>query len=137
MLATLGAGSCVDVRGGAVEAGWDLRYPDGRRTDADDNYIDCARSRLGRMALALTPSGGGDDPCAGQAYCEFGCSNLGFGTTEFAIPQGEYAIVLEVLDPAGKVLMPADGIVGPGAMVRQILTGEITSLSVNLIIVSR
>jgi len=131
------AGGCVAVDGGAVEVGWDLRFPDGHRTDDNGDPISCERARLGAMALALTPSDGATDPCAGVGHCRFSCSAQGIGTTDFVIPPGEYAMVLQVLDPTGIALGVGDGIVSPGSMVRDVALGEITSLSVQLIIVDR
>jgi hypothetical protein len=137
LLLALALAGCVDVDGGAVEVGWDLRFPDGRRTDDDDNYIDCTKAQLGKMALALPPVGPGTDPCAGDDRCRFPCSHMGFGTTPFVIPEGEYSISLQILDPTGSPLGSGEGIVTPGPIVRQVRTGQITSLSVNLIIVDR
>ena len=133
----LGLCACVEVDGGAVEAGWDLRFPDGRRTDDNGDSIDCTKAGLGRMALELSALEGEGDPCAAQETCRFPCSSQGVGTTDFFIPPGEYAISLQVLDPAGKALGAADGIVAPGPVVRRVDNGQITSLSVNLIIVDR
>lgn len=137
VLLALALTACVDVEGGAVEVGWDLRFPDGRRTDDDDNYIDCTKAQLGKMALSLLPIDPGTDPCAGDDRCQFACSHMGFGTTPFVIPEGQYAISLQILDPAGIPLGSGEGIVTPGPIVRNVRTGEITSLSVNLIIVDR
>ena len=129
--------SCVQVDGGAVEAGWDLRFPDGRRTDDDGNSVSCTQTGMDRMVLVLQPMAGGVDPCVGQSHCQFSCSSQGVGTTDFVIPPAEYSISLHVVDKAGKSLASVDGVVTPGPVVRQVSTGEITSLNVNLIIVSR
>jgi len=137
LLAVLAGPGCVEVDGGAVEVGWDLRYPDGRRTDDQDRFIDCQRARIGAMALSLRPTAGGPDPCEAEDRCRFACSHLGSGTTPFVIPEAEYAMELEVLDLEGRSLGSADGIVTPGPVVRQVRTGRIASLSVNLIIVDR
>jgi hypothetical protein len=131
------AGGCVEVDGGAVEVGWDLRFPDGRRTDDNGDSISCSRAQLGDMALVLSPVGGGDDPCSGVGHCRFSCSPQGVGTTDFVLPPGDYAMALQVLDPSGKALGVGDGILTPGSMVRRIILGEITNLSVHLIIVDR
>ena len=138
MIACLPASACVAVDGGAVEAGWDLRFPDGRRTDDNGDSVSCGKTGLVQMALALIPvSGVTTDPCAAIESCRFPCSSQGVGTTDFQIPPGEYAISLEVLDAGGAPLGPESGIVSPGPVVREVVLGQITSLNVNLIIVDR
>lgn len=137
MIACLATSACVAVDGGAVEAGWDLRFPDGRRTDDNGDSVSCSKSGLAQMALTLTPVDGGDDPCADIESCRFPCSSQGVGTTDFQIPPGEYAISLEVLDASGAPQGPESGIVSPGPVVRDVVLGQITSLNVNLIIVDR
>ena len=128
---------CVAVNGGAVEAGWDLRFPDGRRTDDNGDPVSCDKSGMDRMVLSLRSMAGGGYPCLGQQHCQFPCSSQGVGTTDFEIPVGEYAISLQVVDRQGKALESGDGVITPGPVVRQVSTGEITNLSVNLIIVAR
>lgn len=139
IMALLPAG-CIPIEGGAVEAGWDLRFPDGRRVD--DGL--CSSRGLAGLRIALEPVApdtyaptGGVDPCQGAGHCQFECAPFGSGTTDFAIPEGTYAIALTVLDTTGKSLGPGDGVVTPAPVVRQIRTGEVTDLNVNLIIVDR
>jgi hypothetical protein len=141
---------CIDVDGGAVEAGWDLRIPkNGQRIGClGDSDTQGAIQRLGLtrllMELSLAPTGGGADPCAGDARCSFECDTRAdqvlFGTTPFFIPEGEYAIstVAVGIDAGGerRELTAAD-LVSPVAVVRQIQQGQVTDLDVNLIIVQR
>ena len=132
---------CVEVDGGAVEVGWDLRFPDGRRTDGDGDSVSCRREGLWHMALSLQPMSdtalvdGGVDPCAGLTHCRFSCSSQGVGTTDFVLQPGQYAMRLRVLGGSGQDLGPAQGVLTPGAMVRQVVLGEITNLSVHLVVV--
>ena len=138
MIASLAMSACVAVDGGAVEAGWDLRFPDGRRTDDNGDSVSCSKTGLVQMALSLIPvDGEGADPCATIDSCRFPCSSQGVGTTDFQIPPGEYAISLELLDASGAPQGPASGIVCPGPVVRDVVLGQITSMNVNLIIVDR
>jgi hypothetical protein len=137
MIASLTTSACVAVDGGAVEAGWDLRFPDGRRTDDNGDSISCGKTGLAQIALVLAPLDGSSDPCATIESCRFPCSSQGVGTTDFQIPPAEYAISLEVLDSSGAPQGPESGIVSPGPVVRDVVLGQITSLHVNLIIVDR
>lgn len=128
---------CIAVDGGAVGAAWDLRFADGRRVDQDGNLLDCGKEQLSRVQFSLISTSSGEDPCEGVDHCRFGCSQFGSGTTDFAIPQGQYAITLQLVDLGGQVLGPAEGIVAPGPRVRNLRNGEIADLDVNLIIVDR
>jgi hypothetical protein len=119
---------CVDISGGAVEARWDLRDVSGVR-------IDCQKATISTMRFALTPKSG-TDPCAMEARCAFSCER-GVGTTPFVIPEGEYAMAVEAVDGAGRVLGVRDGVTAPAPVVRQVVMGRLTDLSVNLIIVNR
>jgi hypothetical protein len=119
---------CVDVDGGAVEARWDLRDISGMR-------IDCQKAAIAKMGFALVPELGAD-PCAQEARCTFSCER-GVGTTPFIIPEGEYAMTIQAVDAEGRVLGLVDGVTAPAAVVRQVVTGQLTDLNVNLIIVSR
>lgn len=136
MIAMMTSG-CVQVEGGAVAGRWDLRFPDGRRVDDNDEKIKCNESGLDRMTFSLIPAGDSQDPCFGAEHCQFDCAPQGRGITEFMIPEGQYAISMQILDIKGEIMGPADGIVTPAPIVRQVRTGEITDLSVNLIIVDR
>jgi hypothetical protein len=54
------------------------------------------------------------------------------------IPEGSYCIVLRGVDAeSGATLYAADGIISPAPVVRNVRLGELTDLSVNLIIVER
>jgi len=128
-LLAIGGVSCVDVSGGAVEARWDLR-------DGGATPITCGAGGVGTLRFALVPVKGGDDPCVADDRCGFLCGD-GTGTTAFNIPEGDYAMSLLPRDAAGKSLGPQEGVAVPGPVVRQVLTGQVTDLSVNLIIVDR
>jgi hypothetical protein len=126
---------CQEVSGGAVEAGWDLRDPQGNR-------LSCQDAKISSIRFTLKPTDGGADPCVADSRCTFPCdkgvgNNPRIGTTPFIIPEGAYAISLSPLDQEGKVLDYSDGFVVPTPVVRDVHTGELTELSVNMIIVRR
>ncbi len=129
LIAPLMLTDCVEVSGGAVEARWDLRDSHGAR-------IDCAHAQAVSIQFVLSPFDQEEDPCAIGARCLFAC-NRGVGTTAFNIPVGEYAMSLQVVGEEGRVLGPGEGVVTPAPMVRQVYLGQLTNLSVNLIIVNR
>ena len=120
--------ACVDVSGGAVEARWDLRDPNGVRIDQ------CAATPVAALRFVLTPLGGGNDPCASEPSCRFAC-DLKTGATHFVIPPGDYAVVLLALGASGNALGPP-GVVVPEPVTRSVQTGKVPDLSVNLIIVT-
>jgi hypothetical protein len=128
---------CVEINGGAVEAGWDLRFPDGRSVDDDGNFIDCQQAGLANVFFSVISVDSDKKPCEGASHCLFPCSHAGTGITDFAIPPGVYSISLQLLDQAGKVVGPEQGVVAPSPVVRVITNGKITDLNVNLIIVDR
>jgi hypothetical protein len=150
LLAPLLLAGCVEVNGGAVEAGWDLRIPkNGQRIGClGDSSIQGAVQRLGLarllMELKLEPTTEGSNPCDGDARCSFECNTRAdqvlFGLTPFFIPEGEYAFSTRAvgIDDAGtrRELTAAD-LVTPMPVVRKVVEGEVTDLDVNLIIVQR
>jgi hypothetical protein len=119
---------CVDVSGGAVEARWDLRDPNGVRIPA------CSSTPVASLRFALTPLAGGEDPCNTEPSCRFAC-DLKTGATHFVIPVGDYSASLLALDGSGKSLGPP-AVVAPEPVTRTVLEGKVTDLSVNLIIVT-
>ncbi len=121
-------GGCVEVSGGAVEARWDLRDRDGNRIP------EFTATPVVTLRFALTPTGGGEDPCTTEPSCHFAC-DLKTGATHFVIPEGEYSAVLQALDAGGNALGPP-AVVAPEPVTRRVLTGKVTDLSVNLIIVT-
>jgi hypothetical protein len=76
---------CKHVDGGAVEASWIFVTPDGRAI----NDCACTCPPIAKIRIQLLPQGGGGDPCAGRAVCEFPC-NQQTGVTQFDIPAGTY-----------------------------------------------
>jgi hypothetical protein len=129
-LALLG---CVDVSGGAVQARWALRIK-----SCPSNNCTCMDAQVAQMEIVMIPTGGGADPCAVDHRCRFVCSEQkGEGITKFVIPEGEYAISLQAIDPSGKVLGPEDRVSVPAPVVRSVFNGQLTDLNVNLIIVDR
>jgi len=141
---------CIEVEGGAVEVGWDLRIPqNGQRIGCKgDNENKGALRRLNLnklfLGLSLVPIAGGADPCANDGRCRFECDTeveqVLTGITPFFIPQGEYSIVTKGLgvDIHGQVKqLTAAELVAPPPVVRTVTTGEITDLNVNLIIIQR
>lgn len=136
-------GACVQIDGGAVEARWDLQYgiDDCTPPGASDplckrgNRTSCALSNIATIEFVLTPVRGGKDPClADPGVCRFDCERK-VGTTTFFAPEADYSISLRARDPEGKILGPADGLTAPPPILRQVRTGELTNLNVNLIIV--
>jgi hypothetical protein len=127
LLAPLLLWSCVDVSGGAVEARWDIRDPAGVR-------IDCAQAQLAAMEFSLRSEADATDPCEADPRCSFPCDR-GVGTTRFSIPVGQYAMSLHAVDSNGNIPGPAEGVVVPAPVVRSVISGQVTDLSVNLIIV--
>jgi len=126
-LATLGG--CVDIEGGAIEARWTLRNGQGERLRCDDPAVGASTVRL-----RLLPEPDGDDRCAELAYCRFACTDE-LAVTPFVIPQGTYAIGIELLTAEGRALGPADGVRTPALLLRRVATGELTSLNVSLVLI--
>jgi hypothetical protein len=119
---------CVEVSGGAVEARWDLRDPNGVRIP------ECTSTPVVNLRFALAPLGGGADPCNSEPSCRFAC-DLKTGATHFVIPEGDYSASLVALDASGRSLGPP-AVVAPEPVTRTVLEGKVTDLSVNLIIVT-
>jgi hypothetical protein len=119
----------VEVAGGAVEARWDLRDPDGVR------IAQCASTRVAWLRFALSAIEDGADPCAADPGCRFRC-DLKAGATRFVIPPGDYAMALEPQGEDGLPLGPGQGVVTPAPVTRRVVNGQVTDLSVNLIIVT-
>ncbi len=132
LLLALAAPACIEVSGGAVEARWDLR------AEKDGNRIDCATAKLSAMRFVLRALVGGDEPCspAQGDRCLFACDRE-VGTTGFFIPEGDYSVMLRAVSETGQELGPADGVVTPSPVVRQVRVGQLVDLGVNLVIVRR
>lgn len=136
---------CVDVQGGAVEIRWDLQYggtecrlaTEGEARCVPGRRTSCALSMIGYVGLRLEALDGRVDPCsADPERCRFPCERK-VGTTTFFIPEGEHAISLQAQDLSGAVLGPATGVNVPAPVVRQVRSGELVDLDVNLIVVER
>lgn len=127
--------ACVSIDGGAVEASWVVVTPDGR-TISD---CACTCARVAKVRLKLEPLGGGPDPCAGRASCQFSCGSKS-GSSRFDIPAGTYAISLVPVDANGDDI--AGGEAGstcaaePGInpTVRDVVKGKVTSLDALIVI---
>ncbi len=150
LLALLLPCSCLEVQGGAVEAGWDMRLSqDGQRVGCrNDGSLQGVIGRLQvrklYMALSLVPTAGGDDPCRADARCRFACETVSdeilTGHTPFFIPTGEYAIATRALgvDPDGVAeVLTTEDLVLPPPVVREVVDGQVTDLDINLVIVQR
>lgn len=124
-------GGCIEIEGGAVEARWVLRTPSGNAVTCQDE-----RARIDWVRFVLSPRPEGADPCFDDERCAFSCER-GVGTTPFFIPEGEYAISLQPLDVDQNPLSEQDGVSVPAPLIRQVRTGQSTSLFVNLIVVDR
>lgn len=122
---------CVDIDGGSIEASWIVNTARGGKR------IDCTCARFGAVRYEVVESETGARPCdtlsvAGNHRCEFDCL-AGVGTTDFAIPPGQYAINIVPLDLEGKLLGPSDGVAVPAPTNRAVRRGEVTNLGVHLI----
>jgi hypothetical protein len=124
-------GGCIQIEGGAVEARWVLRTPQGNAVTCQDN-----RARIAWIRFVLLPQPEDDDPCSTDERCAFPCER-GVGATPFFIPEGDYLISLQPLDADENPLTEADGVGMPAPLIRQVRTGQSTSLFANLIIVDR
>ena len=152
VLLLLGPGGCVEVDGGALEVRWDIRDEDVGRINCDiaRQRVGLASLRLSAVPLTDTPSSadggsssdgsaGANDLCAVDDRCTFACDTAGddvlLGITPFFLPGGRYLIRSVGLDGDGSALTSARGLVTPAAVVRQVNSGEVTDLNVNLIVV--
>ena len=132
LLLCLTSAGCIDVSGGALEARWDLR------DEKDGTRIDCATAKFRAMRFLLQAIADQSDPCspAQGDRCLFACDRE-VGTTGFFIPEGDYSIVLRAVSESGQELGPAEGVVVPSPVVRQVRVGQLVDLGVNLVIVRR
>lgn len=121
---------CVSIDGGAIEARWDLRDPDGVRLNCEQAGINQVRFAAVNQA---TKAG---DTCTNVGSCYFSCE-AGKGVTAFIIPEGKYAISLVAIDPAGKELGVSEGVTVPAPIVRDVRDGEVTGMNVNLLIIAK
>ena len=149
LVAVLLAPACTPVEGGAVEIRWDIRNVKGERIGCEGDEEDKGakqRLKLDRLyfQLELIPSVQGVDPCQQGGDCLFECTTgrneILPGTTPFTIPEGEYLMTsfargTSAANPGGQRFTAAQGVVAPPPVLRQVSEGEITDLSVNLIIV--
>jgi hypothetical protein len=133
---------CVDVSGGAVEAKWVLRNSLAWRIDNSQSWQSSCRTennaevQIDKIKFRLSPINGGEDPCAANDQCLFDCSQGG-GTTSFFIPIGSYSISLHAVNPEGTFLDSTNGVITPTPIVRRVNWGELTDLSVYVILVNR
>lgn len=132
LLLVLSTAACVEVSGGALEARWDLR------DEKDGTRIDCATARLRALRFVLRAAVDESDPCSPLSgdRCLFACDRE-VGTTGFFIPEGDYSIMLRAVAESGQELGPAEGVVFPSPVVRQVRIGQLVDLGVNLVIVRR
>ena len=119
---------CVSIDGGAVEASWKVVTHDGR------GIADCACTcpPIPKVRLQLLPLGGGSDPCAGRAACQFSC-NWQSGATRFDIPPGSYAVALVPVGEDGNDVTSGEAgtcsaTAGVDPIVREVIKGRVTQL---------
>lgn len=123
----LAVASCVEIDGGAVEASWVLRSPEGQAiTDCG-----CSCPEIVYVRIRMAPVGGGTDPCEDRAACGFKCWKR-TGTTPFDIPPGQYAISVFPTNAAGQDLTaaPMNGCraAAPAPILRDVVHGQPTQL---------
>jgi hypothetical protein len=126
--------SCVSIDGGAVEASWVVVTHDGRGISS----CACTCPAVAKVRLQLLPVGGGADPCAGRASCEFSC-DLQSGATRFDIPPGTYAMSLLPVGADGSDVMNGEAggcRAGPGAdpVIRDVISGRVTGLDAIMVL---
>jgi hypothetical protein len=126
--------SCVSIDGGAVEVSWVVVTHDGRGISS----CGCTCPAVAKVRLQLLPVGGGADPCAGRASCEFSC-DLQSGATRFDIPPGTYAISLLPVGPDSVDIMNGEAggcTAGPGAdpLIRDVVSGRVTGLDAIMVL---
>ena len=131
LVAALGAISCVDIDGGAIEVSWVLRTDDGRAVGS----CDCADPALGWVRLVVTPMDAqgptGSDICAERMDCAFPCGAQR-GATPFFVAPGRYALSVAPVDVMGRVLAqggtPEGKVRVPAPILRDVVFGQPTQL---------
>ena len=123
----LGGASCVAIDGGAVEASWVVRTPDGHGIED----CACADPAIARIRFRVVGPDG-VDRCAGKASCGFSCARRS-GATAFDIPPGSYAISLVPSDGAGvdltRIAAGQRAVQVPvAALTRDVVHGQTTEL---------
>lgn len=152
VIGLLAVTGCAQVDGGAVEIRWDIRDANGGRIGCDGDVDDKgARQvlKLDRLYFRLEvtqTTGEQKDLCQGDDRCQFECTasttEIMVGTTPFFIPPGDFLIGSHAEGVATgasdlKTLGPAQDVVAPRPVLRQVMQGQVTDLNVNLIIVGR
>lgn len=117
--------ACVTIDGGAVEASWTVRTPDGRGSSCG-----CSLPRIVTMRFEvvrrLADGTRGPDACAGKSSCAFACDTDGStGTTKFDIPPGDYEISVVPFAADGADLRPS---VAANPQRRVVTDGQVTQL---------
>lgn len=115
--AVLWSGSCVDIRGGAIELAWQLYRRDGITCCPDGNY--CMQSGVRDILVHLEPVTGSRGLTPLDRV--FACGQTQ-ATTRFDIPPGRYQITV-----AGQCANQSIAL-GPGPAERDIRNGEVTGL---------
>lgn len=129
---------CVEVDGGAIEVGWEIRHAD---PQMENRRLSCLDSNFIAVRLVLEETSGTvGDPCeqyscGEENCCRFDCEPE-VGITGFYIPDGVYKMSIQPIDVEGKEPSEAQGIIVPAPVVREVTKGDITNLGVNLIIVN-
>jgi|GEM_PF-6411065 hypothetical protein len=137
----IGLSACVAIDGGAVEVGWQLRNAS---TEVPSRHLDCSETSFDSVRLELQPSDSTlaspctTAPCSETNCCLFRCDQE-IGVTGFVIPPGHYSmqITATLAENQGqeRSLESSNGVTTPAPVVREVRTGEVTALGVNLIIV--
>lgn len=126
----------MPIDGGAVEASWVVRTPDGRAIGS----CECADPAIARVRIVLEGVSAevkGQRPCDGRSACEFACQRQ-TGATPFDIPPGTYAISLTPTDAAGQDLLEAaagrNPVRAPAPILREVVRGQPTQLETHLLV---
>jgi hypothetical protein len=119
--------TCVEINGGAVEVSWVIRSEMGSAiTDCG-----CASPTIAIVHLELLGKGGavdGDQPCAGNAQCDFPCARQ-TGSTPFNIRETHgterYLVSIKAVGVNG---IPLDGVTAPAPILREVIRGQPTEV---------
>jgi hypothetical protein len=120
------ATGCVKIDGGAIEASWVLRTPDGRAVGDDCGCSAPAITRIRFRAEPVDENGHvvGPDVCE-KGGCAFPCASQR-GATPFFVPERRYAISLAPLGADGSELTGGVRVQAP--ILRDVTDGQPTQL---------
>jgi hypothetical protein len=126
----LASSACVDIDGGAVDLSWSLFAFGGDRVSCDEAEVAAVE-----LCWRAVPAGGTlEASCADADHLGFACDD-NHGTTRFDLPAGRTAFWLEPVCRDGEPAATGTYQV-PAPIVREVVDGEVVTLSSLAIIVS-